>query len=217
MPDSTKAERLRDDGDSRIVLGVLNAVEQNSRLTQRTVAHDLGIALGLANAYLKRCVRKGLIKIAQVPANRYAYYLTPKGFSEKSHLTVRYLSTSFEFFRGARSQCGDLLAGLAARNIRQVALAGAGDLAEIATLCARDYPIELSAILDDAHAAPRFAGLPVVKDMAAIAGVDAVVITDLKAPQATYDRAVAALGAGRVFAPRLLNITPVTPASRDAP
>ena len=61
------------DGDAEITLGLLNAVEENSTVTQRSMANDLGIALGLANAYLKRCVRKGLIKISQVPPNRYAY------------------------------------------------------------------------------------------------------------------------------------------------
>ena len=72
------------------------------------MAGDLGIALGLANAYLKRCVKKGLIKVSQVPANRYAYYLTPKGFAEKSRLTAEYLSVSFNLFRDTRAQFTDL-------------------------------------------------------------------------------------------------------------
>jgi ribosomal protein S25 len=67
--------------DDEIVLGVLDAVERNQHITQRVVANELGIALGLANAYLKRCVRKGLVKISEVPRRRYAYYLTPQGFA----------------------------------------------------------------------------------------------------------------------------------------
>ena len=92
-------------GDAEITLGILNAVHENERITQRSIAEDLGIALGLANAYLKRCARKGLIKVRQAPANRYAYYLTPQGFAEKSRLTGEYLSDSFHFFRQARNQC----------------------------------------------------------------------------------------------------------------
>ena len=42
--------------DPSITLGLLTAIEQDSTLTQRSVAKDLGIALGLANSYLKRCV-----------------------------------------------------------------------------------------------------------------------------------------------------------------
>jgi len=80
--------------EAQITLGMLNAVEENSVLTQRSLARELGIALGLANAYLKRCVTKGYIKVTHVPAKRYAYYLTPKGFAEKSRLTARYLAIS---------------------------------------------------------------------------------------------------------------------------
>ena len=71
------------------VLEVLDAVHQRSDLSQRHLARQMGVALGLANSYLKRCMRKGLIKISAAPANRYLYYLTPKGFSEKSRLTAR--------------------------------------------------------------------------------------------------------------------------------
>jgi ribosomal protein S25 len=67
----------RDTGDPEIVLGLLTSIERDSRVTQRKLAGDLGIALGLANAYLRRCVRKGLVKVSQVPLNRYAYYLRP--------------------------------------------------------------------------------------------------------------------------------------------
>ncbi|MFZ5693670.1 MAG: winged helix-turn-helix domain-containing protein [Pseudomonadota bacterium] len=35
---------------------VLDAVKRNSAMTQHTVSRELGIALGLVNAYLKRCV-----------------------------------------------------------------------------------------------------------------------------------------------------------------
>ena len=90
------------DNETEITLGVLNAVHENSAVTQRSVAQQLGIALGLTNAYLKRCVKKGLIKVNQIPPNRYAYYLTPKGFSEKTRLTAEYFSSSFVFFRRAR-------------------------------------------------------------------------------------------------------------------
>ena len=55
----------RTDSETAITLQLLSAVEENDAVTQRSMAQDLGIALGLANAYLKRCVRKGLIKVAK--------------------------------------------------------------------------------------------------------------------------------------------------------
>ncbi len=64
----TKSEMPDLDNKSRITLGLLNMVQDNSRASQRSMASDLGIALGLANAYLKRCVKKGLVKVRQATA-----------------------------------------------------------------------------------------------------------------------------------------------------
>ena len=80
-----------------ILLGVLTVVERDANTSQRGISRELDVALGLANAYLKRCVRKGLIKIKQVPRRRYAYYLTPRGFAEKSRLAGRVFFRLFYF------------------------------------------------------------------------------------------------------------------------
>lgn len=195
------------DPDAEITLGLLSAVEGNSAVTQRSIAGELGIALGLANAYLKRCVKKGFIKVSQVPANRYAYYLTPKGFAEKSRLTAEYLSSSFSFFRNARAQCTEAFVDLARHDWRRVALAGTGDLGEIATLCALEAPVTLVGFVDPEADSGRFAGLPVVARLADLDSVDAVLVTDLKRPQETFDTMLAAMDAPRVLAPPLLNVT----------
>src|SRR5664279_5082460 len=117
--------------NERIVLGLLESVERDGAQSQRKLASELGIALGLCNAYLKRCVTKGLVKMSAVPTRRYAYYLTPKGFAEKSRLTVDYLSSSFSFFRQARADCSKALDTARARGWQRVALLGVSDLAEI--------------------------------------------------------------------------------------
>ena len=96
--------------ENEILLGVLDAVHREAAISQRTISKEVGVALGLANAYLKRCVRKGWIKVRQVPRRRYLYYLTAQGFAEKTRLTGEYLSSSFNFFRRARSQLAELMA-----------------------------------------------------------------------------------------------------------
>jgi len=199
------------DSESEITLGLLTAVEANSQLTQRTVARDLGIALGMANAYLKRCVRKGLIKVTQIPANRYAYYLTPKGFAEKSRLTAEYLSISFNFFRDARSECDALLAECESHKWRRVALAGASDLAEIAVLCARERLVELTGIVDPASNVATFAGLTVVGRLKELGPVGAVIVTNFRDPQSAYDVLIETMPAERVLTPPLLGVSRARP------
>src|SRR5215813_6396110 len=110
--------------DERIVLGLLSSVEEDGARSQRRIAAELGIALGLVNAYLKRCVKKGLVKVHEVPARRYAYYLTPQGFAEKSRLTVQYLSDSFSFFRHAKADCAEVFEAAKAAGFTRLLLAG---------------------------------------------------------------------------------------------
>lgn len=195
------------DGDAEITLGLLNAVQENSTATQRSMASDLGIALGLANAYLKRCARKGFIKISQVPPNRYAYYLTPKGFTEKSRLTSEYLSSSFTFFRRARGQCGDAFGYCAARRWKRIALAGCGELAEIATLCATEHETDLIGMIDPKARSKEFAGLTVCTNLKKLPKLDAVIVTDLRAPQAVFDKLLQVIPSDHVLTPPLLGIT----------
>jgi hypothetical protein len=198
----------REPSNDAIVLGVLDAVERNPSVTQRSVARELGIALGLVNAYLHRCLSKGLIKIGQVPPRRYAYYLTPRGMTEKSRLTATYLMDSFAFFREARTQCSELFQTLAARGQCRLALVGGGDLAEIARLVARDHHIEIAGI---APASANAAGL--TANLEGFAPFDAIVVTALEQSRETFSAAVELLGAERVYAPALLRVPPLAPAA----
>jgi DNA-binding MarR family transcriptional regulator len=216
--DTKNAKRATND-NPEILLGLLSAIEQDSQVTQRTLSKDLGIALGLANAYLKRCVTKGLVKVSQVPLNRYAYYLTPKGFSEKSRLTAEYLTLSFNFFRDARAQCAALLETAARQGCQRLVLVGAGELAEIAILSASESPAVIVCVADGAAASTQCAGVPVVGEIAeamrlgrADGGIDGFVITDTQAPQAVYETtlervAVEGFDVESVMAPPMLRIS----------
>ncbi len=223
MSDQSQAEQA---GNPGIVLSVLTSVERDSAITQRQLARELGIALGLANAYLRRCVRKGLVKMRQAPLNRYAYYLTPQGFAEKSRLTAEYLAVSLDFFRRARTDCAALFDECEAKGWRNAALYGAGELAEIAALSAGETAIEVLCVIDAGHAGRRCAGLATVPDLAAALAraaprrLDGVVVTDTRAPQASFEalRSTAAqhsLAPGRIVAPGLLRISPAPAAALD--
>jgi DNA-binding MarR family transcriptional regulator len=194
------------DGNNDITLGLLGAIQQDNGVTQRSLARDLGIALGLANTYLKRCVNKGLVKVSEIPSRRYAYYLTPHGFREKSKLTAEYLSQSFLFFRLARSQCSELFAECAERGWRHVVLVGASDLGEIATLCAGEHGVVVTAFIETGANCATFAGIPVLPDLAIVAEADAVIITELRDPQAAYDALLRIKPRGRVLHPSILRI-----------
>jgi DNA-binding MarR family transcriptional regulator len=197
----------QDSSDETIVLGVLNSVEQDGTRSQRYIAADLGIALGLVNAYLKRCVKKGFVKVSEAPARRYAYYLTPQGFSEKSRLTVEYLSSSFSFFRQAKSDCMRLFDDAKARGFRRIVLSGASDFSEIAILCAVESGITIIALVDSRTEQTKFVGVSVAPSFEAIEEpFDAVMVTDVARAREALDDAVRCCGKARVLVPKLLGL-----------
>lgn len=192
---------------SRIMLGLLDAVEQNRAQSQRLLASELGIALGLVNAYLKRCIKKGLVKVRSAPARRYAYYLTPQGFAEKSRLTVEYLSYSLRFFREAKTDCSELFKAASARGVKKILFVGQTDLAEIAALCAMEHGIKITGVVQKRAMKGEFIGLPVFEDFDTVTRpFDAVLITDVLQPGETCAAAVARFGVGSVLVPELLRI-----------
>jgi DNA-binding MarR family transcriptional regulator len=194
--------------DARNLLGLLESVERDGRRSQRHLAAEFGIALGLVNAYLKRCVRKGLVKVHEAPARRYTYYLTPQGFAEKSRLTVDYLSYSFSFFRRARADCMAALETAKQQGWSRIALAGASDLAEIAAICALECGITIVAIVDAQATQMQRIGTPVYRSFADVSEpFEGVVVTDLQTPEETFAAISDRLGAERVIAPVLLGIS----------
>lgn len=194
-----------------ILLGVLNAIDRDARTSQRSISSELGVALGLANAYLKRCVGKGWIKVSQIPPRRYAYYLTPNGFAEKTRLTAEYFSYSFTFFRRAREQMSALMAQCADNGWRRIAFAGTSELAEVGTLCAHDYPVELAGVVDEARAGSRFCGLRVVATLADLGQVDAVIVTGIPGSETIVRAMQIEVGRERVLVPSLLGIASQKP------
>lgn len=188
-----------------LLLGVLVAIDRDANTSQRSISRELNVALGLANAYFKRCVRKGLVKISQAPRRRYIYYLTPKGFAEKARLTTQYLSSSFNFFRRAREEISHLMSECSAQGRRRIVLAGVSDLAEVALLCAHHHPgIELQGVIDAGAPIQEFHGLPVRAALSEFRHADAVILTSLADAAAIYQSLNGQIDGARILVPRLL-------------
>lgn len=193
----------RSHGDLR-TLALLEAIDARAELSQRGLADQLGVAVGLANSYLRRCARKGLIKIQQAPANRYAYYLTPQGLAEKSRLTAEYLVSSFHFYHRAGESLSRSLAECERRGYRRLVLAGMSEVAEIASIRAHDADLELLGTIDLGATVDRFIGRPVWRHLAALPAATPILFTALAEPAALYAALAQAVPAELVFVPDIL-------------
>ena len=140
-------------------LRLLEAVHQDSRVTQRGLASQLGMALGLANIYLKRMVRKGFIKVVNVQPNRITYLITPRGIAEKARLTYEFMDYSLHLYGEVRQHLRAALQDCAAAGQR-VAICGRGEAAELAYLSLKETGLEPVAVFDS-EGGREFLGMPV--------------------------------------------------------
>lgn len=163
-PDQVKAMDVEAHRDLRL----LEAVHEDSRVTQRGLAGKLGIALGLANIYLKRMIHKGYIKVVNVQPNRISYLITPRGIAEKARLTYEFMDYSLHLYGEVRQHLREAMQDCAAAG-KRVAIYGSGEAAELAYLSLKESGLDPVAVFDQAgnHS---FLGIPVqpIADHAAV-------------------------------------------------
>ena len=169
------------DNRSKANLDLIVALENNQQVSQTKLAKRIGIATGLVNILLKRAVNRGFVKMTQIPARRYAYYLTPQGFAEKAKLVGKYLNSSLSLYRRLRVEYRDLFASLEARGISEVTLVGDTDIAEIAIMASFGSNIRITTLVNDKTNQDQVGPVPVVSSLDKnTAGM--VMIVDARSP-----------------------------------
>ena len=76
-------------------LDILKIVAENPAISQRKISEQTGISLGQVNFLIKKCAKKGLIKIEGQTAKSIRYNITPKGMAEKAEKTAEYIRYSY--------------------------------------------------------------------------------------------------------------------------
>jgi|TARA_Y100000741_G_C18025958_1_gene466297 EPS-associated MarR family transcriptional regulator len=76
-------------------LNLLRKINSRPNASQRELASELGFSLGKLNYCLRALKNKGHIKIENFKKNKnklnYFYVLTPRGFTEKTKLTINFM------------------------------------------------------------------------------------------------------------------------------
>tara|TARA_B100002052_G_C15474852_1_gene415944 strand:+ start:223 stop:522 length:300 start_codon:yes stop_codon:yes gene_type:complete len=84
------------------LFNILRKLHIAKNITQRKLAKELGMSLGKLNYCLKELKKKGLIKVKNFQQNkdklRYIYLLTPKGISQKTKLTLKFMKKKMKEF-----------------------------------------------------------------------------------------------------------------------
>jgi len=87
---------------------ILRELEREPQVSQRRLADELGVSVGKINYLLKALIDRGLVKANNFRNSQnkraYLYVLTPKGLSEKSRNTVRFLRRKTAEYEALRKE-----------------------------------------------------------------------------------------------------------------
>lgn len=130
-------------------LELLTHISENESVSQRDLSKNIGTSLGLVNSYIKNLVSKGYITISKIPKKRYKYYLTAKGFSEKTRLTFDHLRNFTNLYKNARNDFATLFTHIKTHYPeKEIILCGIDEITEIAYLSLKEAELNLKAIID---------------------------------------------------------------------
>src|SRR5512139_2736506 len=138
----------REEGDSYKSLRILEELSNDVSVTQRELSQRLGIALGLVNSYVRNLVAKGCITVKAIPHKKYAYYLTPKGFTEKTRLAFDMFQDYTRIYRQTRTNLKGLFGEMQENGMRKIVFAGVDEVAEIAYITLQETNLELISVVD---------------------------------------------------------------------
>ncbi len=93
-------------------LGILRKLEKNPKISQRSLANDLGLSLGKLNYCIKELNKKRLVKMRNFSNNKkklnYIYLLTPKGILKKTELMYFFLKRKAKEYEDIKREYEDM-------------------------------------------------------------------------------------------------------------
>ena len=113
---------------------LLEQIEYDPDINQKTLAANLGVAVGTVNWHLKRLIAKGYVKVKRAQRRKLRYIITPEGIAFRARLTVNYIEQSMQLYRIVRERVRESLAELKMAGYDSVRLQGDGDIADICRL-----------------------------------------------------------------------------------
>lgn len=171
---------------------VIEEISRDETISQRDLAKELGLSVGLINAFVKRLIKKGYLKVSTIPRNRVRYLFTPRGIAEKGRLSLEYLSYSLNFYRHLRDRLTEVYGAIARDGGGRVVIWGRGEMAELA--CLHLSPNRLTGVAvvcDDPPNKTSFMGLPLCAPQDLMArDFDHVLIADVSDVSGVVDRLI---------------------------
>ena len=131
---------------------VLDMIEKDPRVKQRTMSKSIGIAVSMINNYLDDYEEKGYITRNKVNTKIVEYYITKKGSERRKVLNIGFLSSAHRIYSTAKDNIEKFLSQIIDKGFKSILLYGAGEVAEMFLHVIRNdssIPVKILAMIDD--------------------------------------------------------------------
>jgi DNA-binding MarR family transcriptional regulator len=186
---------------------ILGRVAGGRKLNQRMLAGELGVALGLANAHIRRCIDDGLVETTPGKSKRRDYTLTPAGARELARLQARHVVEQSADIGRVVASFDRVFTKLVADSAKKVILCGGDGLADIGVLCSLAAGIKPIGVWRHAAAPRSIRGVPGIV-LETTVNADAVVLSVAHNASSVYHALRRRLPAERIVIPDILEFDP---------
>ncbi|PKL00627.1 MAG: hypothetical protein CVV56_04880 [Tenericutes bacterium HGW-Tenericutes-1] len=131
---------------------ILDLIEKDSKITQRTMSQSIGVATSMINSYLDIYEAFGLIKRKYLSTKTVEYFITKKGRERKKVLNIGYLNSAQILYNSAKENIEKFLIQIEHKGYKNILLYGAGEVAEMMLHTLKTslvISINAQAIIDD--------------------------------------------------------------------
>jgi DNA-binding MarR family transcriptional regulator len=123
---------------------LLSEIAQDSHVTQSGLSKRLDIAVGSVNWYIKRLVKRGLVKVSHLDRTRLKYDLTPMGMKVFTQRAMLYARDSLKIYGSYREKAKSLVLELKQAGVQKVYLNGEDETIDILRLTCLEAGLQLS-------------------------------------------------------------------------
>lgn len=110
---------------------LLDVIERNKDITQRSLAKLLGSSVSMVNSYLDGLVKKKYLSKEVLNSKRVNYHITDKGIERKRYLNIGYLKQAFSINEDAKREVMSFIEEVSNKGFKDVIFYGAGEVCEI--------------------------------------------------------------------------------------
>lgn len=184
------------------VLSTLNALATNPNLTQRSLAKEMSVALGAANAHMQYCIRSGFIRKNIV--GRTGYQITEKGWQVHKQIKAEAYKNKLVFNNNIKEEYQTLMKRLSERGFTSFLIQGTNTLSDIAFVAAKSINMPVDGFIDTQKIGLKYMDTPIVKDASALLPQQAILFTEIDNAQETFVTLSKQAGRRRVAIPQTL-------------